>query len=70
MLLEGVIAVAVVLVLAGKATLWTLPVLPVVAAVLVKLHDLLAGSLNRAAATSDENVRETDEKVLEGSKPR
>jgi cytoskeletal protein RodZ len=44
-LLEGVIGAAVVLVLAGKASLWTLLVLPVVAALLVKLHDVLVGSL-------------------------
>jgi hypothetical protein len=45
LLLEGVIAAAVVLVLAGVASIWTLLVLPVVVALLVKLHDLLAGSL-------------------------
>lgn len=44
-LLEGVIGAAVVLVLAGIASLWTLLVLPVVAAILVKLHDVLKGGL-------------------------
>jgi hypothetical protein len=50
LLIEGVLAVAIVLVLAGKATVWTIPVLPVVAALLVKLNDVLAGTLAGAKA--------------------
>jgi hypothetical protein len=45
LLLEGVFVVAVVLVLAGNASAWTLLVLPVVAAVVVKANDLIAGGL-------------------------
>jgi hypothetical protein len=48
-LLEGMVAVALVLVLAGVASLWTLLALPVVAASLVKVHDLLVGGIRRAA---------------------
>jgi hypothetical protein len=59
LLIEGVLAVAVVLVLAGKATIWTLLVLPVVAAVLVKLNDVLAGSLAGRATATD--VAATDD---------
>ena len=44
-LLEGVTAVAVTLVLADVASAWTLVVLPVAAAVLVKGHDVVAGWL-------------------------
>ena len=42
---EGAIALAAVLVLADLATAWTLLVLPVAVAVLVKLHDVTAGLL-------------------------
>ena len=44
---EGAIALAAVLVLADLATAWTLLVLPVAVAVLVKLHDVTAGLLAR-----------------------
>src|SRR3954462_14274252 len=44
-LVEGVTAVAVTLVLADVASAWTLVVLPVTAALLVKAHDLVAGWL-------------------------
>ena len=44
---EGSLALAVVLVLADLATAWTLVVLPVAVAVLVKAHDLLARLLGR-----------------------
>ena len=44
---EGVIAVAVTLVLADVASAWTLVVLPVAAAAVVKAHDLLTGMLPR-----------------------
>jgi hypothetical protein len=42
---EGALAVAVLLVLADLATAWTLLVLPVAVAVVVKAHDLVAGVL-------------------------
>jgi hypothetical protein len=44
-LVEGVTAVAVTLVLADVASAWTLVVLPVAAAIIVKGHDLVAGWL-------------------------
>ena len=43
---EGALAVAVLLVLADLATAWTLLVLPIAVAVVVKLHDILAGQLS------------------------
>ena len=42
---EGALAVAGVLVLADLATAWTLLVLPVAVAAVVKTHDVLAGAL-------------------------
>jgi hypothetical protein len=47
MFLEGVIAVAVLLALADVASIWSLLVLPVVVAVVVKAHDVLVGALRR-----------------------
>jgi hypothetical protein len=47
LLVEGVVTLAVVLVLADLASAWALVVLPVVAAVIVKAHDVLAGWLPR-----------------------
>ncbi|HET7530573.1 MAG TPA: hypothetical protein VFJ98_06400 [Mycobacteriales bacterium] len=44
-LVEGVIALAVTLVLADVATAWTLLVLPLATAAVVKGHDVLAGWL-------------------------
>jgi hypothetical protein len=44
-LVEGVLALAVILVLADVATAWTLLVLPVASTALVKVHDVLAGLL-------------------------
>ena len=44
---EGSLGLAVVLVLADLATAWTLLVLPLAVAVLVKAHDLLARLLGR-----------------------
>lgn len=44
---EGAVALAVVLVLADLASAWTLLVLPVAVALLVKAHDVLAGVLAR-----------------------
>jgi hypothetical protein len=42
---EGALAIAVLLVLADLATAWTLLVLPLAVAAVVKAHDLLAGIL-------------------------
>jgi hypothetical protein len=42
---EGALALALLLVLADLATAWTLLVLPLAVAVVVKAHDLLAGRL-------------------------
>jgi hypothetical protein len=50
---EGALAVAVLLVLADLATAWTLLVLPVAVAVVVKAHDLLAGRLEVAPPDDD-----------------
>lgn len=47
---EGSFAVAAVLVLADRATAWTLVVLPAAVAGVVKGHDLLAGLLGRPVA--------------------
>ncbi len=44
-LFEGSVGAAVLLVLADLASAWTLVVLPVLVAGLVKSHDLLAGEL-------------------------
>ena len=44
---EGAIALAVLLVLADVATAWTIVVLPLAVAAVVKAHDLLAGHLDR-----------------------
>ena len=45
---EGVLALAVLLVLADLASAWALLVLPVLVAVLVKAHDVVAGLLRTA----------------------
>jgi hypothetical protein len=58
LLAEGVLAVAVLLVLAQKATIWTLLVLPVVVAALVKVHDMLTGSLGGTARSDSELSRD------------
>jgi hypothetical protein len=42
---EGALALALLLVLADLATAWTLLVLPLAVAAVVKAHDLLAGRL-------------------------
>jgi hypothetical protein len=46
---EGSVGLAVVLVLAEKASIWTILALPVVVAVLVKANDLVAGALSRSS---------------------
>ena len=50
---EGALGVAVLLVLADLATAWTLLVLPLAVAVVVKAHDLVAGLLARTPATPE-----------------
>jgi hypothetical protein len=57
LLVEGVLAVALLLVLAGKASTWTLLVLPVVAALLVKANDLIAGGLQGGSRSSGEKPK-------------
>jgi len=47
---EGALLVAILLVLADLASAWTLLVLPVAVAVLVKAHDGLAGLLEQPSA--------------------
>ena len=47
---EGALAIAALLVLADLATAWTLLVLPLAVAAVVKAHDLLAGALGRGRA--------------------
>ena len=49
-LAEGSLAVAVLLTLADLATAWTLLVLPLAVAALVKLHDVVAGLIDADAA--------------------
>ncbi len=56
---EGALAVAAVLVLADLATAWTLLVLPVAVAGVVKLHDVTAGVLARS--TPEPEGRATDQ---------
>ena len=51
-LVEGVLALAVVLVLADVATAWTLLILPLASALLVKGHDVLAGLLTPGTRTA------------------
>ena len=51
---EGAIGVAVLLVLADLATAWTLLVLPLAVALVVKVHDVLAGLMWPASGGADE----------------
>jgi hypothetical protein len=51
---EGALALAVVLVLADVASAWTLLVLPLAVAAVVKAHDLLAGALARPGSAPAE----------------
>jgi hypothetical protein len=57
---EGSVALAVVLVLAGAASVWTIVVLPLVVALIVKANDVLVGSLRRSF-----NVQEEPEEVAQ-----
>jgi hypothetical protein len=47
LLVEGVLLVSLVLVLADAASAWTLLVLPLVSALVVKMHDVVARMLRR-----------------------
>jgi hypothetical protein len=57
---EGSVALAVVLVLAGAASVWTIVVLPLVVALIVKANDVLVGSLRRSF-----NVQQEPEEVAQ-----
>jgi hypothetical protein len=57
-LLEGSVAVALLLALAELATWWALIVLPALVALLVKVNDVVAGVAARAAAVVPEQERE------------
>jgi len=50
---EGSVALSVVLVLAGLASVWTIVVLPIVVAVIVKANDVLVGNLRRSFRPPD-----------------
>jgi len=52
-LVEGVLAIAVTLVLADVASAWTLFVLPLASAMIVKAHDVLTGMLHGSSRRSD-----------------
>ena len=58
-LVEGVLALAVILVLADVATAWTLLVLPLASVTLVKGHDVLAGLLHPRTSTAPPPERVT-----------
>ena len=62
---EGAIAAALLLVAADVATAWTLLVLPLAVAVVVKLNDVVAGALYRPARpTADSLVTATEQPDL------
>lgn len=63
---EGALALALVLVLADLASAWTLLVLPLGVAVVVKAHDVLAGLLGGAPAAA---VPGTDPPHDDGAAP-
>ena len=50
---EGMIVLGALLALADVASAWSMLVLPVVVAVVVKAHDLLAGLLNRTTESTE-----------------
>lgn len=69
---EGALALAVVLVLADVASAWTLLVLPVSVAVVVKAHDVLAGWLGQPAngqSAADEAEAEDDPETTTAPDP-
>lgn len=65
---EGSLAVGIVLVLADLATAWTILVLPLAVAVVVKAHDLLAGYLQRPARVKPARAPKADRKSRTKSK--
>jgi hypothetical protein len=60
---EGALGIATLLVLADLATAWTLLVLPVAVALVVKAHDLLAGRLNAPAPDPEGPAPSYDEEL-------
>ena len=64
-LVEGVLTVAIVLVLADAASAWTLLVLPLASVLVVKGHDLLAGLLRGHPSTATAPPPEGDDAVAE-----
>jgi hypothetical protein len=58
---EGALGLAVLLVLADLATAWTLLVLPVAVALVVKAHDVLAGRLNETTPVPEGPASSYDE---------
>ncbi|HEX3899566.1 MAG TPA: hypothetical protein VHW74_10365 [Mycobacteriales bacterium] len=61
---EGSVALAVVLVLAGAASVWTIVVLPMVVALIVKANDVLVGSLRRSFAAPEAVAYEREEELV------
>lgn len=64
---EGSVALAVVLVLAEAASVWTIVVLPLVVAIIVKANDVVVGSLRRSAEPlmrADDVASERDEELV------
>src|SRR4051794_24457868 len=62
-LVEGVVTVAVVLVLADAASAWTLLALPLASVIVVKGHDMLAGLLRGHPSTAMAPPPEGDDAV-------
>lgn len=58
---EGSVALAVVLVLAEAASVWTIVVLPLVVAIIVKANDVLVGSIRRSFAAPGPVATERDD---------
>ena len=55
-LAEGTLAVGVLLALADLASAWTIVVLPVAVAAVVKAHDVLQGELDRHVRADDDRL--------------
>jgi hypothetical protein len=66
---EGMALVGALLALADVASAWSIIVLPVVVAVVVKAHDLLAGLLHRTVESNDESTVETADVVTADAEP-
>jgi hypothetical protein len=65
-LAEGSLAVAVLLVLADLATAWTLLVLPVAVAAVVKLHDVVAGLVPGGHTTTAPVLQDRSRREVRG----